>query len=100
MNNPASLVEADGRIWLVSGDSVVQVDPETNQTIGQPIPAGISFEGDIAISEGHIWVSSVSSGDLGVENDRVAVMRIDPLSSETVATIAVSRGPLSLVVRW
>ncbi len=98
MNNPASLVAADERIWVVSGASIVQFDPETNQEIGQPIRAGISFDGDIAISEDQIWVSSVSSGDLGVENDRDAVMRIDPLSGETVATVAVSRGPLSLAV--
>jgi YVTN family beta-propeller protein len=88
----------DGFIWVISGGSVVQIDPKTNQVVGKPIPAGVQFESDVVFSEGALWVSIVGSGDLGAPNDRDAVARIDPETGETVATIKVSRGPVSLAV--
>ncbi len=76
----------------------MRIDPQTNQVVGKPIPAGVQFESDIAFGEGALWVTIIGSGDLGAPNDMDAVSRIDPETGETVATIKVSRGPLSLAV--
>lgn len=98
LSSPSSIAIGDGLIWVISGSSVVPIDPQTNQIAGEPIPAGVQFESDIAFNEGTLWVSIIGSGDLGAPNDRDAVSRIDPESGETVATIKVERGPLSLAV--
>ncbi len=87
-----------GFIWVIAGGSVVRIDPKTNQVIGKPIPAGVQFESDIELGEGALWVTVIGSGDLGAPNDRDAVSRIDTETGETVATIKVSRGPVSLAV--
>lgn len=88
----------DGLIWVISGGSVVRIDPKTNQVIGEPIRAGTQFESDIVFGEGALWTSVIGSGDLGAPNERDAVSRIDPETGEVVATIKVSRGPLSLAL--
>src|SRR6185295_975399 len=72
------------------------IDPQTNQIVGDPIQPGIQVE-DIALGEGALWVTTVGSGDLGAPNDIDAVSRIDPETGETLATLKVSRGPMSLV---
>ena len=92
------MVAGDGSIWVISSGSVVRINPTTNQVVGKPIPAGVQFESDVAFGEGSLWVTMVGSGDLGAPNDRDAVSRIDPESGETVVTIKVSRGPVSLAV--
>ncbi len=88
----------DGFIWVISGGSVVRIDPKTNQVVGKPILAGVQFESEVAFGEDALWVTIIGSGDLGVPNDRDAVSRIDPETGKTVATIKVNRGPMSLAV--
>jgi YVTN family beta-propeller protein len=92
---PSNMTAGDGLLWVISGSSIVQIDPKAGQVAGEPIRTGIQAE-DIAFGEGALWVTIVGSGDLGVPNDTDAVSRIDPETGETLATIKVSRGPMSL----
>jgi hypothetical protein len=50
----------------------------------------------IVVGEDSIWVSIVNGGNIGVPNDIDSVVRIDPQTGETLATIKVRRGPASL----
>jgi len=95
--SPSNMTSGDGLLWVISGSSIVRIDPQTNQIVGDPIQPGIQVE-DIALGEGALWVTTVGSGDLGAPNDTDAVSRIDPETSETLATIKVSRGPMSLAL--
>src|SRR6266542_327443 len=93
--NPSNMTVGDGLLWVISGSSIVRIDPKTNQVVGDPIEPSIQFE-DIAYGDGALWVTTVASGDLGAPSDIDAVSRIDPQSGDVVATIKVSRGPMSV----
>ncbi len=97
VSSPSSIAAADGLIWVNAGGSVVRIDPQANQVVAESIPAGSQAE-DIALGDNALWVTTVGSGDLGAPSDIDAVSRIDPATGETVATIKVSRGPMSLAV--
>lgn len=94
VNHPSNMTAGGGFLWVITGNSVVKIDPKTIQVVGEPIPAG--GPEDVAFGEGALWVTRVGSGNLGAPSDIDSVSRIDPESGETVATIHVSRGPLSL----
>jgi len=93
--SPSNMTSGDGLLWVVSGSSILRIDPQTNQVVGDPIQPGISLE-DIAFGDGALWVTTVASGDLGAPSENDAVSRIDPQSGEIVATIKVGRGPMSV----
>jgi YVTN family beta-propeller protein len=88
----------DGFLWVVSGGSIVRIDPRTNQLVGNPIRAGLAFESAIAFSEGALWVTKVGPGDVNAPSDRDEVSRINPQTGEIVTTIKVSRAPMSLAI--
>lgn len=88
---------ADGLLWVVSGSSIVRIDPMTNQIVGEPISPGVQAE-DIAVHDGTLWVTTVGPGDLGVPSDDDTVSAIDPESGEVLGTINVPRAPMSLAV--
>jgi len=85
----------DGLLWVISGGSIVQIDPKTNQIVGKPIQPGIQIE-DIAFGDGSLWVTTVGSGDLGASSDIDAVSHIDPETGEVLSTVKVPRGPMSV----
>lgn len=93
--SPANMTVGDGFLWVISGSSIVRIDPNTSQMVGDPIQPGISME-DVAFGDGSLWVTTVASGDLGAPSETDAVSRIDPQSGEVVATVKVSRGPMSV----
>ena len=93
--SPSNMTSGDGFLWVISGSSIVRIDPQTGQVAGDPIQPGIQLE-DIAFGEGALWVTTVGSGDLGAPNDTDAVSRVDPETGEALATIKVSRGPMSV----
>jgi YVTN family beta-propeller protein len=95
MNSPGNMTVGDGLLWVIAGSSIVRIDPQTSQVVGDPIQAGIQPE-DIAFGDGALWVTTVSSGDLGAPSETDAVSRIDPETSEVLSTIKVSRGPMSV----
>jgi len=93
--NPSNMTSGDGFLWINSGSSIIRIDPKTSQVVGDPIQAGIQAE-DIAFGDGALWVTTVGSGDLGASSDTDAVSRIDPETSEVLATVKVPRGPMSV----
>ena len=93
--NPSNMTFGDGFLWVISGGSILQIDPKTNQVLGKPIQAGVQAE-DVAFGDGSLWVTTVASGDLGAASDTDAVSRIDPETGEILAAIKVSRGPMSI----
>ena len=95
ISSPSNMTVGDGLLWVSAGSSIVRIDPKTNQVLGEPIRAGVQAE-NIAFGDSALWVTTVASGDLGAPSDIDTVSRIDPQSSEIVATIKVSRGPMSV----
>src|SRR5262245_37680501 len=95
VNSPGNMTVGDGFLWVIAGSSIVRIDPKTRQVVGDPIQAGIQPE-DIAFGDGALWVTTVSSGDLGAPSETDAVSRIDPATSEVLSTIKVSRAPMSV----
>ena len=93
--SPSNMTSGDGLLWVISGSSIVRIDPQTNQVVEGPIQPGIQLE-DISFGEGNLWMTTVGSGDLGAPNENDAVSRIDPESGEILATLKVSRGPMSI----
>jgi len=93
--SPSNMTSGDGFLWVISSGSILRIDPQTNQVIGDPIQPGIQME-DIAFGDGALWVTTVASGDLGAPSDNDAVSRIDLQSGKVVATIKMSRGPMSV----
>lgn len=96
ISSPSNMTIGDGFLWVISGSSIVRIDPKTNQVVGEPIHPSIQAE-NIAFGDGALWVTTVASGDLGAPSDTDAVSRIDPETSEVVSTVKVPRGPMSVV---
>ncbi len=95
--NPSNMTSGDGFLWVISGSSIVRIDPKASQVVGDAIQPGIQIE-DIAFGDGSLWVTTVGSGDLGASSDTDAVSRIDPETSEVLATVKVPRAPMSVAV--
>lgn len=97
VNSPSNMTFADGLLWVIAGNSIVRIDPKTNEIVGKPISPGVRAE-DIAVSNGTLWVTSVGPGDLGAPSNSDTVLAIDPERAEILATINVPRAPVSLAV--
>jgi streptogramin lyase len=69
----------EGAVWLVNTVSVIQIDPQTNQVVGQPIVAGEEIIA-IALGEGTFWTGSHDDG---------IIARIDARTHQVVARIDV-----------
>jgi YVTN family beta-propeller protein len=93
--NPSNMTSGDGFLWVISGGSIVRIDPKTNQIVGKPIQPGMQAE-DIAFGDGSLWITTVASGDLGAPSDTDALSRIDPETGEVLSTVKVNRGPMSV----
>lgn len=69
-------------VWASTPNSVVRIDPATNE-VTQTIPVeGIGDSGKLAVGEGAVWVTHAVSH----------VSRIDPVTNLVVATIDVGPG--------
>ena len=97
VTSPSNMTFANGLLWVITGSSIVRIDPKTNQVVGEPISPGVQAE-DIAIGAGTLWVTTVGPGDLGAPSDSDEVSAIDPESGEILSTINVPRAPMSLAV--
>jgi YVTN family beta-propeller protein len=89
------MTSGNGLLWVLSGGSILRIDPQTNQLVGDPIQPGIQIE-DIAFGDEALWVTTVASGDLGAPSDTDAVSRIDPKTGQVLSTVKVARAPVSL----
>ena len=77
-----------GAVWASTAMAVVRIDPLTNG-VAETIPvAGIGDTGKLAVGEGAVWVTH------GISE----VSRIDPSTSEVVATIDVGPGVRGIAV--
>lgn len=101
--SPGAMTVEDGLLWVIAGDHVVRIDPQTIQVVGKPIsvpvPVPVPYEAElltIAVGQDSVWVSIVGAGDSDRPNSIDSVLRIDPQTGETLATIQVPRGPMSL----
>jgi streptogramin lyase len=68
-----------GTVWLTNETTVIQVDPQTNQIVGEPIVAGEEIIA-IAVGEGSFWTGSHDDG---------IVTRIDAATHRVAARIEV-----------
>ena len=71
------ITAGEGAVWITDQTNVIQIDPRTNQIVGQPLPAG---EEIIAVAVGHgtLWTGSHDDG---------IISRVDAKTHEVVATI-------------
>jgi streptogramin lyase len=55
------LSAGEGALWITDQTNVIQIDPQTNQIVGEPLPAG---EEIIAVALGHgtLWTGSHDDG--------------------------------------
>lgn len=96
---PRMMAVGNGYLWVIAGKSIVRIDSQTDQVVGKPIPVRVPEHAileAIVVGDDALWVSIVGGGNIGVPNDIDSVLRIDPETGETVATIKVRRGPVSL----
>lgn len=70
------IAAGEGAVWLTDQTNVIQIDPKTNQLVGQPLPAG---EEIIAVALGHgtLWTGSHDDG---------IVSRVDSKTHKVVAS--------------
>jgi streptogramin lyase len=71
------ITAGEGAVWITDQTHVIQINPQTNQIIGKPLPAG---EEIIAVALGHgtLWTGS---------HDEGIVSRVDAKTHRVVATI-------------
>jgi YVTN family beta-propeller protein len=84
---PMSLAFTPEGVWVVnfgmSGDTVVRIDPQTDQIVGDPVQTGRAPL-SVAVGEGSLWVAN---------HDAQTITRIDLVTNEVVANIAVPSEP-------
>jgi streptogramin lyase len=70
------IVAGEGAVWITDQVNVIQIDPATNQIVGQPLPVG---EEIIAVALGHgtLWTGSHDDG---------IIARVDAKTHEVVAS--------------
>ena len=71
------ITAGEGAVWITDQTHVIQIDPQTNQILGEPLPAG---EEIIAIALGHgtLWTGNHDDG---------IISRVDAKTHRVVATI-------------
>jgi YVTN family beta-propeller protein len=84
---PMSLAFTPEGVWVVnfgmSGDTVVRIDPQTDQIVGDPIQTGRAPL-SVAVGEGSLWVAN---------HDAHTISRIDPATNQVIANITVPSEP-------
>ena len=75
--NYVTLAAGEGAVWLTDQMNVIQVDPQTNQIVGDPLPAGEEII-VAALGHGTLWTGSHDDG---------IVSRIDAETHRVVAAI-------------
>jgi YVTN family beta-propeller protein len=90
------MTSGEGLLWVISGSSILRIDPQKNQITANSVQPGIPME-DLIFGDGSLWVSTVASGDLGAPSEMDVVSRIDLETGEILSTVKVPRAPVSLV---
>jgi streptogramin lyase len=73
------ITAGESAVWITDQTNVIQIDPHTNQVVGQPLPAG---EEIIAVALGHgtLWTGSHDDG---------IISRVDAKTHQVVASFEV-----------
>jgi streptogramin lyase len=71
------LAAGEGAVWITDQTNVIQIDPETKQIVGQPLPAGEEII-TLGLGHGTLWTGSHDDG---------IVTRIDAKTHRVVATL-------------
>jgi streptogramin lyase len=71
------IAAGEGAVWMTDQVNVIQLDPQTNQIVGQPLPAGEEII-TLALGHGTLWTGSHDDG---------IVTRVDAKTHRVVATI-------------
>ena len=96
---PWTMAVENGLLWVIAGNSVVRINPRTNQLVGKPISVTVPERAGpdaIVVGEDRLWVSLVGWGEISARSDIDSVIRLDPQTGKTLATIKVRRGPVSM----
>ena len=59
--NFVTISAGEGAVWLTNQTHVIQIDPQTNQIIGEPLPAGEEII-TVALGHGTLWTGSHDDG--------------------------------------
>ena len=73
------ITAGEGAVWITDQTHVIQIDPQTNQLVGQPLPAGEEIIA-VALGHGSLWTGSHDDG---------IVSRVDPKTHRVVASFEV-----------
>lgn len=71
------LAAGEGAVWLTNQTHIIQIDPATNQIVGEPIPAGEEII-TLALGRGTLWAGSHDDG---------IITRVDAKTHSAVANI-------------
>ena len=75
--NFVTIAAGEGAVWIMDQMNVIQIDPETNQIVGEPLPAGEEII-VTALGHGTLWTGSHDDG---------IITRVDAKTHRIVATI-------------
>lgn len=73
------LAAGEGAVWMTDQTQVIQIDPQTNRIVGQPLPAGEEII-TLALGHGTLWTGSHDDG---------VVSRLDAKTHRVVASFDV-----------
>ena len=75
--NFVTIAAGEGAVWITDQMNVIQIDPETNQLVGEPLPAGEEII-VTALGYGTLWTGSHDDG---------IITRVDAQTHRVVARI-------------
>ena len=75
--NFVTMAAGEGAVWLTDQMNVIQIDPQTNQIVGEPLPAGEEII-VAALGHGTLWTGSHDDG---------MITRVDAKTHRVVAKI-------------
>ena len=70
------IAAGEGAVWITDQVHAIQIDPETNQIVGQPLPAGEEII-TVALGHGTLWTGSHDDG---------IITRVDAKTHQIVAS--------------
>src|SRR5688500_2852637 len=66
-NAPWTMAVENGLLWVIAGDSIMLIDPQTDRVVGKPIPVTVPENAGleaIVVGQDALWVSIVGRGNI------------------------------------
>jgi DNA-binding beta-propeller fold protein YncE len=98
---PWTMAAGNGLLWVIADNSIVRIDPQTAEVVGKPIAVDVPEQAGLealAVDQDGLWVSIVGWGHIAAGKEVDSVVRIDPQTGATLATLKVRRGPVSMAL--